>query len=143
VLGQEFFLLVLNRSLGEVPSGPVVLEVFNLLFFTRTVWLKTIEDVPVVDKTGRFCHSCPSFDCCQLWLEEYLLGFLRFKGKIRIYLLCLLLMGQNQTGIVSSERANRFFMHYVTSGLIDQLPRSTRFLYLSEHSLKLGCFSFS
>ena len=53
MLGQEFFLLVLNRSLGEVPSGPVVLEVFNLLFFTRTVWLKTIEDVPLVDKTGR------------------------------------------------------------------------------------------
>ena len=41
------------RSLGEIPSGPVALEVFNLLIFSRTVRLEmTIEDALVVDKTG-------------------------------------------------------------------------------------------
>ena len=41
------------RSLGEIPSGPVALEIFNLLIFSRTVRLEmTIEDVLAVDKTG-------------------------------------------------------------------------------------------
>ena len=43
------------RSLGEIPSGPVALEVFNLLIFSRTVRLEmTIEDVLVIDKTGGY-----------------------------------------------------------------------------------------
>ena len=41
------------KSLGEIPSGPVALEVFNLLTFSRTDRLEmTIEDVLVVDKAG-------------------------------------------------------------------------------------------
>jgi len=41
------------RSLGEIPSGPVALEVFNLLIFSRKDRLEmTFEDVRVVDKIG-------------------------------------------------------------------------------------------
>ena len=41
------------RSLGEIPSGPVALEVFNLLIFSRTDQLEmTFKDVLVVGKTG-------------------------------------------------------------------------------------------